>query len=211
MSSKIKILFDTNLNYHPQYDDYKIGEPIKQADTIMVGYPLNYPMPNNETLLNDLNIYANVTRSSGPAMTWSMYAINYLRLKKYQTAKKFFQKGYLNYVRKPFYVWHEVKDPLQLSASNFLTGAGGFLQSVLYGYGGIQLNHDSFVITNSKLPPETKCLKVNGINYLGISFDLIIMKMKIVIQVVEIRIEDRVAIVYNGITEIIRKTNARCV
>ena len=49
---------------------------------------------------------------------------------------------------------------------NFITGAGGFLQSVIFGYGGIRLQIDGLYL-DPILPDETTKLTFNGISYLG--------------------------------------------
>ena len=45
------------------------GHPVKQADTVMLGYPLGLPM-TPEIRRNDLEAYEPVTDPHGPAMTW---------------------------------------------------------------------------------------------------------------------------------------------
>jgi len=45
------------------------GQPVKQADTVMLGYPLGLTMPT-EVRRNDLEAYEPVTDPNGPAMTW---------------------------------------------------------------------------------------------------------------------------------------------
>lgn len=42
---------------------------MKQADTVMLGYPLGFKMPL-EVRKNDLEVYEPVTDPNGPAMTW---------------------------------------------------------------------------------------------------------------------------------------------
>lgn len=42
---------------------------MKQADTVMLGYPLGFKMPR-EVRKNDLEVYEPVTDPDGPAMTW---------------------------------------------------------------------------------------------------------------------------------------------
>lgn len=103
IAQHLKLLFDPSLNYHPQYEEYTRGTEVKQADVILLGYPLQYDM-SKETKLNDLNFYANVTRESGPAMTWAMFAINYLDLNHTEKACEMFMKSYQPYVREPFQV-----------------------------------------------------------------------------------------------------------
>jgi protein-glucosylgalactosylhydroxylysine glucosidase len=36
--------YDSELDYHPQYQGYKRGEIIKQADVVLLGFPLQYNM-----------------------------------------------------------------------------------------------------------------------------------------------------------------------
>lgn len=49
---------------------------------------------------------------------------------------------------------------------NFITGAGGFLQSLIFGYGGIRLQLDGLHL-DPVLPDGTQTLSFNGITYLG--------------------------------------------
>ena len=68
IAEKIKIEYDETLDYHPEFEGYVRGTNwVKQADTILIGYPLMYPM-NDSTRRNDLNYYLDVTRKSGPGM-----------------------------------------------------------------------------------------------------------------------------------------------
>jgi protein-glucosylgalactosylhydroxylysine glucosidase len=76
---------------------------IKQADVILLGFPLMWPM-SEQVRRNDLLIYEPITRKDGPAMTWSMHAIGFLELKEYEPAQKLFERCYKSYVRKPFNV-----------------------------------------------------------------------------------------------------------
>lgn len=50
-------------------------------------------------------------------------------------------------------------------AVNFITGAGGFIQAVVYGYGGFRIRNDGLHF-NSTLPPKTTKLTL-GVHYLG--------------------------------------------
>ena len=52
-------------------------------------------------------------------------------------------------------------------AVNFITGAGGFLQAVVYGYGGFRIRNDGLYF-NSTLPPRTTKLTLS-LHYLGCS------------------------------------------
>jgi len=118
-----------------------------------------------------LEYYDTKTRENGPAMTWSMHTVGFLDLEDQTTAAKYFERSYSLYTRAPFNAWSEAI-PNQPAAGNFITGAGGFLQSVINGYGGIRLNFDNLVITKSYLPPNSTKFTLNGIMYLGNVFRL---------------------------------------
>ena len=65
-------------------------------------------------------------------------------------------------------MWTENADGT--GAVNFITGMGGFLQSVLFGYGGFRLHPDRIEF-QGRLPPSTTSFNVTGLDYLGGSID----------------------------------------
>lgn len=82
-----------------------------------------------------------------------------------------FERSFNTYTREPFKVWSEVI-PGTVGAGNFITGAGGFLQSIINGYGGVRLHFDHLIITNFYLPPKTSSLDFAGITYLNNRFSM---------------------------------------
>ncbi|XP_061397704.1 protein-glucosylgalactosylhydroxylysine glucosidase [Musca vetustissima] len=166
LANNMFILYDPENDFHPQYSGYKTGEQIKQADTILLGYPVHFEM-NNSTRHNDLKLYENVTRQSGPAMTWSMFAINFFEIGLMNKADFYFLKGYRKYVRPEFKVWSETEIGFN-GSTNFLTGIGGFLQSIIFGYAGIQFemrdNITQMSIRNPATLPGTNELNISGWN-----------------------------------------------
>lgn len=160
LASSIKLLYDAEKNYMPQYDGYTPDMEIKQADVVLLAYPLQYRM-NVTTKRNNLNIYANVTRATGPAMTWSMHALGHLDIGETPN-ESLFNSTHLPYIRWPFYTWNEYVNGVRNGAENFITGAGGFLQLIIYGYAGIRLNTDALIINGAQLPPRTTRLYLNG-------------------------------------------------
>lgn len=166
----MKILFDPVLDYHPQYDDFAVGTEIKQADTVLVGYPLMFPM-NRSTRINDLKVYGNATRSSGPAMSFSMYTINYLDIDDEVNANEMLEKSFKPHIRQPFNVWSEVVEG-ETGATNFVTGAGGFLQTIFNGFLGIRVHPTHLEIRKPKRPKNCTKLDVKGFSYLKSKFQL---------------------------------------
>lgn len=103
IAKRIKLLYDPDDAYHPQYEGYQRGTIIKQADTVLIGYPLLYKM-SDSVKRNDLLIYENVTRPTGPAMTWQIHTISHIELNEIDKADVLFRKSYQNYIRPPFNV-----------------------------------------------------------------------------------------------------------
>lgn len=104
-------------------------------------------------------------------MTWSMHTIGFLDIQDEVNAARTFTKSYSVYNHEPFKTWSE-NQPGTPGSGNFITGVGGFLQSVMNGYGGIRLHFDHLSITNFYNPPSTKGLTLKGITYLNNRFNL---------------------------------------
>lgn len=67
----------------------------------------------------------------------------------------------------------------ETGAVNFLTGAGGFLQSIMFGYAGLRVLSDRLLINEPHLMPATNELRINGFKYRGLSIDLIVRRGKV--------------------------------
>ena len=129
---------------------------------------------NQSTRINDLNMYGDATRSTGPAMSNSMYAINYLDVDAVDKANEMLAKTFQPYLRQPFNVWSEVVEG-ETGATNFMTGAGGFLQTIFNGFLGIRVHLTHLEIRNPRLPKNLTKLEINGISYLSSKFQVSLM------------------------------------
>lgn len=161
--------FDATNNYHPEYDGYR-GNEVKQADVILLGFPLMVNM-SLDVRRSDLSFYEPRTNPRGPAMTKSMFAIGWLDIGDYARAEISFNESYVN-AKAPFMVWTEGADGG--GAVNFITGAGGFLQSLLFGYGGLRLHGNQQLHFNPMLPPGATQMKFVGVDYHGNSINFVI-------------------------------------
>ncbi|NXF10765.1 PGGHG glucosidase, partial [Smithornis capensis] len=177
---KLKVPFDAERKYHPEYDGYSPGEPVKQADVILLGFPLMHPM-SAEVRRNDLEMYEPVTDPAGPAMTWSMFAVGWLELKEVQRAQSQLHKCFSN-ITEPFKVWVENSDGS--GAVNFLTGMGGFLQAILFGYMGLRITRPSLTFSPA-FPHDITKMKVSGVSYLGNKLDFTITMEQTEMEVTE--------------------------
>jgi len=168
VADSLVLPFDEEKQAHPEFTGYKWGTPIKQADVVLLSYPLKMPMPQ-QVRLNDLELYAKVTDESGPAMTWGMHAIGYIMSGKgyEKQAAENFNRSFAN-VRQPFLVWSETPTG---GVTNFITGAGGFLQTITFGYCGLRINQDHITLSPSLMEGATS-LENRGLQYLGRSFTI---------------------------------------
>ncbi|XP_032214405.1 protein-glucosylgalactosylhydroxylysine glucosidase isoform X2 [Mustela erminea] len=108
------------------------GEEVKQADVVLLGYPVPFHLSPHIRRKN-LEIYEAVTSPRGPAMTWSMFAVGWMELKDPWRARDLLERCFAH-IAEPFKVWTENADGS--GAVNFLTGMGGFLQAALFGFTG---------------------------------------------------------------------------
>lgn len=144
---------DLKGGYHPEYKDFPSSSggakhpTVKQADAIMLSYPLGVEM-NQTVLANDLSFYDGITDPDGPAMTWAMFAIGWFNAGNFTASQGHFQRGYAN-VQMPYGVWTETPDG---GTVNFITGAGGFLQSLVFGTSGMRIEKDQLTF---KPPPPS--------------------------------------------------------
>ncbi|KAF4094827.1 protein-glucosylgalactosylhydroxylysine glucosidase-like [Onychostoma macrolepis] len=175
---KIKIPFDPELKYHPEFDGYKRGSQVKQADVVLLGYPLDMSM-TTEVRRNDLETYEAVTDPLGPAMTWGMFALGWLELGDAERAQTLLKKCFKN-IQKPFHVWSETATGS--GCVNFLTGMGGFLQAVLFGYTGFRVQKEHLAFA-PLLPQEVDALSVKGVSYLGNKMDWLIKSAEVSVSV----------------------------
>lgn len=171
-AARIVVPFDETRQYHPEYQNYVVGTKVKQADTILLGFPLAFSHPTftPATLANDLAAYGNCTDSGGPAMTWGMFAVGYIQLgPAYASlAASNFNRSFAN-AQEPFYVWTETPTG---GTPNFLTGAGGFLQTAFSGYTGLRVNASGCFFLAPALPEQTRTVGIRGVSFLGVRFSV---------------------------------------
>lgn len=166
ISARLPLLFDAKRQYHPECKQYKRGDTIKQADVVLLAYPLMVEMAD-AVRDNDLAVYEKVTDANGPAMTWGMHAVGHLEGGDVAKAASLFNRSFAN-VKPPFAVWTETPTG---GATNFLTGAGGFLQAALAGYVGLRL-HDDHIRLRPQLIEGATAIAARGLRYRGLGFDV---------------------------------------
>ncbi len=97
---------------------------------------------------------------NGPAMGNSALSTLYSRIGKTEKAYELFNKSYKPNQVPPFGVLAETAGGTN---PYFATGAGGFLQAVIFGFGGLQITDSGVIQNKSKLPKDWKSLKLKGV------------------------------------------------
>ena len=135
------------------------GEIIKQADVNLLSYPLGV-VTKPERVRQDLEYYSEKIDKNGPAMGNAILAILHAQLGNREKAYEYFCKSYIPHKRPPFGVLSE-----SANSNNpyFCTGAGGMLQAVLYGFGGLRITDNGIEQKAPLLPAQWKSLTLKGI------------------------------------------------
>lgn len=135
------------------------GEIIKQADVNLLSYPLGI-VTDPRRVADDLNYYAEKIFHNGPAMGNAILSILHAQLGDTEEAFRLFKKSYEPHRRPPFGVLSE-----SANSNNpyFATGAGGMLQTVLCGFGGLRITREGIRQTKPLLPSQWKSLTLKGV------------------------------------------------
>lgn len=142
-----------------EHATYK-GEGIKQADVNLLAYPLK-AITDKGQIVKDLAYYETRIPDEGtPAMTHAIFALLYARTGNAEKAYKYFTEAYQPNLNPPFRVIAETKGGTN---PYFATGAGGVLQSMLMGFGGLDITNKGIIQIPSVLPSKWKSLKITGV------------------------------------------------
>jgi trehalose/maltose hydrolase-like predicted phosphorylase len=146
---------DGTTKEHADYD----GDRIKQADVNLLSYPLNV-VSDKETIQKDLKYYEPKLAEEGPAMGKSIFAVLYARQGDAENAFRLFKESYVPNQQKPF---GALSETATANHSYFATGAGGMLQTVLFGFGGLDISDEGIVQKNPILPKQWTSLTIKGV------------------------------------------------
>ena len=135
------------------------GIDIKQADAVLLSYPLNI-ITDPAEIKKDLDYYSPRTSKEGPAMGAAISSILYNRLGKVNEASEIFAGSYKPNEVPPFGVISETAGG---NNPYFATGAGGMLQAVLAGFGGLSITDKGIVQVSSSIPKGWKNIRIVGV------------------------------------------------
>lgn len=142
-----------------EHATYK-GETIKQADVNLLAYPLGV-ITNKEQIEKDLTFYTQrVPHVGTPSMTQATFATLYARLQQPTKAYYWLKDAYEHNLNQPFSVIAETKGGTN---PYFATAAGGIIQSLLMGFGGLEITTQGILQNAPSLPTKWKKMTLVGI------------------------------------------------
>lgn len=133
----------------------------KQAAAVLAIYPLQYPPAEAQARVM-MERFADKVTDNGPAMTDSVHALIWARLGETDKAYETWQKSWKEFSYPPHLLFSEKR---RSEKTYFTTGAGGCLQTVIYGFLG-------FRIDSQKLPGAAWTTQLKGGNWLSIKPNL---------------------------------------
>ncbi|MFI5407411.1 MAG: glycoside hydrolase family 65 protein, partial [Nitrososphaerales archaeon] len=114
-----------------------------------------------KAIRKDLEYYETRVPNEGtPAMTQAVFTTLYARLGDGEKAYRWFKEAYIPNLNPPFRVIAETKGGTN---PYFSTGAGGIVQSVLMGFGGLEITPKGIIQIKSSLPKQWKSISITGV------------------------------------------------
>jgi trehalose/maltose hydrolase-like predicted phosphorylase len=173
VATRLYIPFDSAGEYHRTYER---APPATLGSVVpLLAYPLTLPM-SERAKRTDLDNAVRRLANEGPGamMTATLYPVVAAELRDRALVDSLLPLTHRDYLRGPFRILAETP---KNDAVNFLTGAGGFLQQVIYGYTGLRLSDDGVRPAFAPVLPSTiSRLTLRGFRVRGKCYDIVVEK-----------------------------------
>jgi len=175
IASNIYISRDPSANIISEYTGMNGSISVKQADVVLVTFPLNYQANYTaQDSLSDLQYYAGKQSLNGPGMTYAIFSIVASAVDPSGCSSYTYQQYSTQpYARAPWFQFSEqLVDDFTANGGThpaypFLTGHGGANQVTIFGYLGLRLTPDYTLHIDPSLPPQIPHLKYRTIYWHG--------------------------------------------
>jgi trehalose/maltose hydrolase-like predicted phosphorylase len=108
----------------------------KQAAAVLAIYPLQYPPAEKQASVM-LDRFVSKVSKNGPAMSDSVHATILARLGRADEAYELWKKDRVEFADQPLMMFSEKRSK---PVTYFVTGAGGWMQTLLYGFLGLRID-----------------------------------------------------------------------
>jgi trehalose/maltose hydrolase-like predicted phosphorylase len=156
--------FDAERNLVIEFTGYR-GQSIKQADTDILTFPLEWPF-SREIKRNNMLYYFDRLPPNHIMMGSSIFSVIACELGMEEKAWEYFIDQYPHFHPDAFY---NASESPNNTCWPFLTGMGGFLMNLMYGFGGLRLRSDGLLF-DPILPPALPEIEFSRINFQGVTF-----------------------------------------
>jgi trehalose/maltose hydrolase-like predicted phosphorylase len=154
----------------------------KQAAAVLAIYPLQFPAAEAEADAM-MRRFADKVTEHGPAMSDSVHALIWARIGEGDRGYELWRRSWEEFSKEPHLLFSEKR---RKEVSYFTTGAGGCLQTVLFGFAGFridwkqdpaaswshQLAGENWLTINPNLPSRWKSLRLENFHVRGRRFTL---------------------------------------
>eukprot|EP01045_Picozoa_sp_COSAG04_P019619 COSAG04_NODE_1923_length_5214_cov_2.101642_2_plen_479_part_00 len=164
IAENIYLPFDDQLRYHPEFEGFRNGTVVRQADIQLLQYPLTYEFPP-DVASNDMKLYEKSI--SGPAMTYGLFAVIYMQ--QHRQGDNFLELAQAEFNKSYSYLYGDY-DSFSEGAGgggtpHFATGMGAFLQSIVQGWAGVRYSHGALALRPQMPLDGTTNLTIAGIHF----------------------------------------------
>jgi trehalose/maltose hydrolase-like predicted phosphorylase len=171
VAERLYMPYDSAGEYHPTYE----GAPPDTRGSVvpLLAYPLAVPM-SERAKRNDLEhaVRRLLVQGPGAMMTATLYPVIAAELGHRALVDTLLPWSYQGYLRPPFHVLAETP---RNDAVNFVTGAGGFLQQVVFGYTGLRLGEKGLELAfRPVLPSRIRRLVLGNFTVRGRRYDIVV-------------------------------------
>jgi trehalose/maltose hydrolase-like predicted phosphorylase len=170
VASALALPYDADEDFYPTYEDAPADA--HGAVAPLLAYPLGLAM-SERTKRNDLAhaVRRMGTHRMGPMMTVTLYALVAAELGDRALVDELGPLSYRPNLRGPFLALAETPHN---DAVHFLTGAGGFLQQVIFGYTGLRIGEGGLVHAYPPvLPSRVRRLVLRNVKVRGKRYDVV--------------------------------------
>ncbi|HMP41332.1 MAG TPA: hypothetical protein PKA05_13190 [Roseiflexaceae bacterium] len=149
VAERLHLPFDAERRITLEYTGYT-DEIIKQADVVLLTFPLEWPLPADVAANNAAYYATRVDAAHGPAMTYAIHAILAAAAGDQAQLGSYLRQSYQHNLRPPFHSFSETPDQ---DFCTFVTGAGGLLQALIFGCCGVRLGDAGLTFAHAGLLP----------------------------------------------------------
>lgn len=142
--------------------------------TPMLSYPLGVAMSDKAKRTHLMQALQHIEEEAaqGAMMGTTLLSVNAAELGDHKIVDSLLPYSYKSHLKGPFYMLSETPTN---NAVNFLTGAGGFLQQVIFGYTGLRIDEGGLTPKfSSVLPSHIKKLVLHDLHVRGKRYDVIV-------------------------------------